>query len=61
MNKTFRRRKATEPVEVDITSLLDILVILLVFLLMNYNRLSSIIYSTIQSKKALILIFSHSR
>ncbi len=37
MNKTFRRRKAAEPVEVDITSLLDILVILLVFLLMNYN------------------------
>jgi biopolymer transport protein ExbD len=37
MKKTFKRRKSTELFEVDITSLLDILVILLVFLLMNYN------------------------
>jgi biopolymer transport protein ExbD len=37
MKKTFQRRKASEMVDVDITSLLDILVILLVFLLMNYN------------------------
>jgi biopolymer transport protein ExbD len=37
MKKTFTRRKAPEPVDIDITSLLDILVILLVFLLMNYN------------------------
>lgn len=37
MKKTFRRRKAAEMVDLDITSLLDILVILLVFLLMNYN------------------------
>lgn len=37
MKKTFRRRKSPEMVDLDITSLLDILVILLVFLLMNYN------------------------
>ncbi|MFP5457775.1 MAG: biopolymer transporter ExbD [Bacteriovoracia bacterium] len=37
MKRTFKRRKAPELVDLDITSLLDILVILLVFLLMNYN------------------------
>ena len=37
MKKTFNRRKAPELVDLDITSLLDILVIMLVFLLMNYN------------------------
>jgi biopolymer transport protein ExbD len=37
MRKTFSRRKPADPVDIDITSLLDILVILLVFLLMNYN------------------------
>ena len=37
MKKMFRRRKKTELVDLDITSLLDILVIMLVFLLMNYN------------------------
>jgi len=33
----FRRRERAESLEIDITSLLDILVIMLVFLLMNYN------------------------
>lgn len=37
MRKTFRRAKAAEAIDLDITSLLDILVILLVFLLLNYN------------------------
>lgn len=38
MRKTFGRRRAkAEPMEIDITSLLDILVILLVFLLKSYN------------------------
>ncbi len=37
MKRTFNRRRSPEMVEVDITSLLDILVILLVFLLLNYN------------------------
>jgi len=37
MKRTFRRRKSPEMVDIDITSLLDILVIMLVFLLMNYN------------------------
>lgn len=37
MKKMFRRRRKTELVDLDITSLLDILVIMLVFLLMNYN------------------------
>ena len=37
MRKTFNRRKKREPVDIDITSLLDILVIMLVFLLLNYN------------------------
>jgi biopolymer transport protein ExbD len=37
MKKRFTRSKKTELVDLDITSLLDILVILLVFLLMNYN------------------------
>jgi len=37
VKKTFKRRKIAAMAEVDITSLLDILVILLVFLLMNYN------------------------
>ena len=37
MRKTFQRRTKSEPMEIDITSLLDILVILLVFLLKSYN------------------------
>lgn len=38
MRKTFaRKREKSEPLELDITSLLDILVILLVFLLKSYN------------------------
>lgn len=38
MRKTFgSRREKAEPMELDITSLLDILVILLVFLLKSYN------------------------
>ena len=38
MRKTFaRKREKAEPMEIDITSLLDILVILLVFLLKSYN------------------------
>lgn len=37
MKRRFKRHRKMEPVDVDITSLLDILVILLVFLLMNYN------------------------
>ena len=38
MRKTFARKRAkAEPMEIDITSLLDILVILLVFLLKSYN------------------------
>ncbi len=37
MKKRFCRRKAASMVELDITSLLDILVIMLVFLLLNYN------------------------
>ncbi|MEX0798089.1 MAG: biopolymer transporter ExbD [Bacteriovoracaceae bacterium] len=38
MRKTFKRgRTKAEPMELDITSLLDILVILLVFLLKSYN------------------------
>jgi biopolymer transport protein ExbD len=37
MKKRFNRSKRAEMVDLDITSLLDILVILLVFLLLNYN------------------------
>jgi biopolymer transport protein ExbD len=37
MKKRFTRRKNREAVDVDITSLLDILTILLVFLLKSYN------------------------
>lgn len=37
MKKKFTRHKQREPVDVDITSLLDILTILLVFLLKSYN------------------------
>lgn len=37
MKKRFSRRKEREAVDVDITSLLDILTILLVFLLKSYN------------------------
>ena len=37
MKRRFKRRKAPEALDIDITSLLDILVIMLVFLLMNYN------------------------
>lgn len=37
MKKRFARRKEKQEVDVDITSLLDILTILLVFLLMSYN------------------------
>jgi len=37
MRRTFTRRKKTEMIDLDITSLLDILVIMLVFLLLNYN------------------------
>lgn len=37
MKKKFTRHKDREPVDVDITSLLDILTILLVFLLKSYN------------------------
>ena len=37
MKKRFNNRRKAEPVDLDITSLLDILVIMLVFLLMNYN------------------------
>lgn len=37
MKKKFSRKRESEPVDVDITSLLDILTILLVFLLMNYS------------------------
>lgn len=37
MKKRFTRHKEREPVDVDITSLLDILTILLVFLLKSYN------------------------
>lgn len=39
MRKSFgkKKREKKEPMELDITSLLDILVILLVFLLKNYN------------------------
>lgn len=37
MKKRFSRHKKREPVDVDITSLLDILTILLVFLLKSYN------------------------
>jgi biopolymer transport protein ExbD len=38
MRKTFTRSRAkAQPMEIDITSLLDILVILLVFLLKSYN------------------------
>lgn len=37
MKKRFHRKKEREAVDVDITSLLDILTILLVFLLKSYN------------------------
>jgi biopolymer transport protein ExbD len=37
MKKKFHRKRNKEAVDVDITSLLDILTILLVFLLMSYN------------------------
>lgn len=37
MKKRFTRHREREPVDVDITSLLDILTILLVFLLKSYN------------------------
>lgn len=37
MKKRFNRRKSKNEVDVDITSLLDILTILLVFLLKSYN------------------------
>ena len=37
MKKRFNRRTTKQEVDVDITSLLDILTILLVFLLMSYN------------------------
>ena len=37
MKKKFARKKERQEVDVDITSLLDILTILLVFLLMSYN------------------------
>lgn len=37
MKKRFSRKRQREPVDVDITSLLDILTILLVFLLKSYN------------------------
>lgn len=37
MKKRFARKRNNEPADVDITSLLDVLVILLVFLLKNYN------------------------
>lgn len=37
MKKRFNRRREREAVDVDITSLLDILTILLVFLLKSYN------------------------
>ncbi len=38
MRKTFaKKREKKEPMDIDITSLLDILVILLVFLLKSYN------------------------
>lgn len=37
MKKRFARKREKEAVDVDITSLLDILTILLVFLLMSYN------------------------
>lgn len=37
MKKRFGRKRTSEPVDVDITSLLDILTILLVFLLKSYN------------------------
>lgn len=37
MKKRFQRRREREAVDVDITSLLDILTILLVFLLKSYN------------------------
>lgn len=37
MKRKFQRHKNREPVDVDITSLLDILTILLVFLLKSYN------------------------
>ncbi|HLT22811.1 MAG TPA: biopolymer transporter ExbD [Bacteriovoracaceae bacterium] len=37
MKKRFQRRKMSNDVDVDITSLLDILTILLVFLLQSYN------------------------
>lgn len=37
MKKRFHRRREREAVDVDITSLLDILTILLVFLLKSYN------------------------
>lgn len=37
MKKRFNRRKTAQEVDVDITSLLDILTILLVFLLKSYN------------------------
>ncbi len=37
MKKRFARKRNTEAADVDITSLLDVLVILLVFLLKNYN------------------------
>jgi biopolymer transport protein ExbD len=37
MKKRFQRKRKTEALDVDITSLLDILTILLVFLLKSYN------------------------
>lgn len=37
MKKRFAKKRNHEPIDVDITSLLDILTILLVFLLMSYN------------------------
>ena len=37
MKKKFQRKRIREGVDVDITSLLDILTILLVFLLKSYN------------------------
>jgi len=37
MRKRFARKRSTEAADIDITSLLDVLVILLVFLLKNYN------------------------
>ncbi len=51
MKKRFSRSKKIEAIDLDITSLLDILVIMLVFLLKNYNA-SELTLDLVKSVKA---------